>query len=62
MKVTKLFNKIGRLEKKEERKSENERLEEFIKTKLKDFRRKTSRARQNLVRSKGILTSSVCLK
>ena len=33
----KQFNKIGRLEKTEERKSENERLEEFTKTKLKNF-------------------------
>ena len=59
----KVFNKIGRIEKKEERKSENERLEEFTKTRLMNFGKKTlSRARPNLVRSKGTLASSVCLK
>ena len=50
----KVFNKIGRLEKKEVRKSENERSEEFTKTRLMNFGIKTlGRARPNLVRSKG---------
>ena len=45
------------------RKSENERLEEYTKTRLTNFDKKTLiPARPNLVRSKGTLTSSVCLK
>ena len=59
----KVYNKIGRLENKEEPKSENERLKEFSKTRLMNFGKKTlSRARPNLVRSKGNLTSSACLQ
>ena len=50
----KVFNKIGRLEKKERKKSENETLEEFTITRLINYGKKTlSQARRNLVRSKG---------
>ena len=50
----KVFNKIGRFEKKDERKSENERLEVFTKTRLMNLDKKTlCRARPNLVHSKG---------
>ena len=59
----KLFNNIKILEKYEERKSDNERLHELTKIILKNFGKNTlSRARPNFVRSKGTVTSSVCLK
>ena len=59
----KLFNHIEILEKKEERKSNIERLLDLTKIILKNFGKNTlSRVRPNFVRSKGTLKSSVWLK